>query len=205
MSERNSEFGAEETQDDPIVGAAPADDDTPGEYHASDQSGGLSEETGVTYEATGEPESTPNDGPVETDVQDSNPNASGPHRLEGDLGISSERTGPAGQKDSADEGIQGTGSHGTAPGSTDGVMDTSRGGGDGDFVGHQPAGADGPEMDDTQQQATQEWRDDQPAASTDTEAEAGKASIDRTVGESNTAEVPSHKSDPTKNPGHSHG
>ena len=29
--------------------------------------------------------------------------------------------------------------------------------------------------------------------------------IDRTVGESNTAEVPSQDFDPSKNPGHSHG
>jgi hypothetical protein len=57
----DSEFGAERTQDDPIEGAAPVDDETPGEYEPSDQSGGQSVDTGVTYDRTGEPEITPND------------------------------------------------------------------------------------------------------------------------------------------------
>jgi hypothetical protein len=56
-----SEFGAERTQDDPIEGAAPLEDDTPGEYESTDASGGQSLDTGVTYDRTGEPEETPND------------------------------------------------------------------------------------------------------------------------------------------------
>ena len=36
----NSEFGAEHSQDDEIVGPAPTGDDSPGEYESSDQSGG---------------------------------------------------------------------------------------------------------------------------------------------------------------------
>ncbi len=56
-----SEFGAERTQDDPIEGTAPVDDPTPGEYEASEQSGGQSPDTGVSYDRTGEPEETPND------------------------------------------------------------------------------------------------------------------------------------------------
>jgi hypothetical protein len=130
------------------------------------------------------------DQPVDTDVHDSDPNAGGPARLEGGMGISSERTGPAGGSEPADSGVQGTGTHGSAADSTDGTASTSR------------ATGSGPEMDDTQQEATQAWRDDQPAVSEDPEAEGG---IDRTVGETNAARVPSHQLDPTKNPGHSHG
>jgi hypothetical protein len=57
----DSEFGAERSQDDPIEGGAPVEDPTPGEYEASEQSGGQSVDTGVTYDSTGEPETTPND------------------------------------------------------------------------------------------------------------------------------------------------
>lgn len=85
-------------------------------------------------------------------------------------------------------GIEGTGSHGTAASSTEGTMSTERkhseepaegrddigtgadtpssadapGGAPGAESG--AASADGPEMDDTQQAATQEWRDSQPPA-----------------------------------------
>ena len=48
----------------------------------------------------------------ETASQESNPSSSGPRGLEGDLGISSERTGG--------EGIEGTGSLASAQGHTDG-------------------------------------------------------------------------------------
>lgn len=165
----------------------------------------------------------------DTDPRDSNPNAAGPQGLRGDMGVSSERTGPAGgtEDESADEGVQGTGTTGSATENTEGTMSTERkhteepaegsrdvGTPGADSAPSQPdestadedpsisgsvAGADGPEMDDTQQRATQEWRDGQPAAGDD------KGEINRTVGESNTAEVPSHEFDRTKNPGHSHG
>jgi len=118
---------------------------------------------------------------IETDVQESDPSGNGPQGLTGDLGISSERTGPSGAAP-ATGGVQGTGSHGSAAEGTYGVSDTAR--------------ADGPEMDDTQQEATQAWRDEQPAAAT---------GIDRTVGEENSAEVPDQDFDAGKNPGHSHG
>lgn len=119
---------------------------------------------------------TPND-PIETQVEDSNPNAGGPEGLAGDMGISSERRG--------DEltGIQGTGSAGDATTETEGTL-TER-------------PVHGPEMDDTQAEATQEWRDEQqPVVEKDDEG------VDRTVGEQNTAEVPSQHLDVSKNPGH---
>lgn len=58
MSE--SSFGSERSQDDPIE-VAPIGDETPGEYEPSERLGGRSEETGVAYERTGEPEATPHD------------------------------------------------------------------------------------------------------------------------------------------------
>jgi hypothetical protein len=136
------------------------------------------------------------------EVQESNPNAGGPPGLSGGMGVSSERTGPLGD-DPAVAGVQGTGSHGTASEGTDGVSATSRA---------EVAEAPGPEMDDTQQEATQSWRDGQPAAGGDQPNDAAHdagpsraTGIDRTVGEANPAEVPAHESDPRKNPGHSHG
>jgi hypothetical protein len=53
------QFGAEHSQDDPIDGTAPVDD--PGEYESTEQSGGQSLDTGVSYDNSGEPEETPND------------------------------------------------------------------------------------------------------------------------------------------------
>src|SRR3954464_10834921 len=61
----------------------------------------------------------------ETDVRESNPSGSGPRGLEGDLGISSERTGPEGSQPT-DRGIEGSGSHGSAPQGTDGTFETTR-------------------------------------------------------------------------------
>lgn len=125
--------------------------------------------------------------PIETEIDDSNPNAAGPQGLRGDMGVSSERTGP---HDGADDDVvgtadgddvQGTGSRGTSTTSTEGTVRTS--GEDETYPQQEPA--HGPEMDDTQQEATQGWRDEQE--------------------EANTAEVPSHEHDPSRNPGHSHG
>ncbi len=48
-------------QDDPFFGEPPAGDANPGDYMSNDQQGGQSEDTGTTYERTGEPEVTPHD------------------------------------------------------------------------------------------------------------------------------------------------
>lgn len=130
--------------------------------------------------------------PADTEVEESNPNASGPQGLEGGMGVSSERTGPDRGRDSAVGGIEGTGSVGSATDSSEGTMDSSPGG-EGETARQHPQDpAEGPDMDEAE-------------GSEDTEAEEGKPSIDRTVGESNPAEVPEHDFDPTRNPGHSHG
>lgn len=122
----------------------------------------------------------------DTGAEDSNPGSGGPEGLAGDLGISSERAGA----DLPEDTVAGTGSVGSATTRTDGTTEYS-------------AGADGPEMDDTQQEATQSWRDEQPPV--DDSGVEFSTGIDRTVGESNPAEVPSQTNDPGKNPGHSHG
>src|SRR5689334_9334381 len=57
------------------------------------------------------------------DNREANPNSGGPRGLTGDMGISSERTGPLGD-DPRGEGIQGTGTRGSALRSTDGEADT---------------------------------------------------------------------------------
>ena len=141
-----------------------------------------------TIPVPGTPEGEPGpDIPPESQIEESNPNAAGPQGLRGGMGVSSERTGPFGgtEPESADAGVQGTGSRGTAAKGTEGTMSTS---------GQERA--EGPEMDDTQQEATQDWRETQPEAGAEDDAETG---------ESNTAEVPSHDFDPSRNTGHSHG
>lgn len=170
-----------------------------------------------------------------TDPRDSNPQGAGAEGLQGDMGISSERTGPYGDAPRSGEGIQGTGSHGSAATSTEGTMSTKRehpqepaegrsdvgapgadaassqeGASTGgtaaqeseedDEDGSIGAVAHGPEMDDTQQRATQAWRDEQPAA-----VPRGEGVDVTSTGERNTAQVPSQDFDRAKSPGHSHG
>lgn len=115
--------------------------------------------------------------PIETHIEDSNPSSTGPQGLKGDLGISSERKGP----DGSTHGTQAT--FGGAAGSGTGDSHLAR--------------ANGPEMDDAQQEATQGWRDDQPQASPDGHNDGEP--------ERNPSELPAQDFDPSKNPGHSHG
>lgn len=131
--------------------------------------------------------------PIDTDIEDSNPNAAGPQGLEGGMGISSERKGPDGGTD----GTQ----------ATFGVEADAEADAEAALSGL--VSATGPEMDDTQQEATQDWRDDQTPArpAHDVSVDPAGDSDADTAGdiEENTAEVPGHEFDPAKNPGHSHG
>lgn len=127
------------------------------------------DETGETRE----------DAPIETGVGDSNPSADSSAGLEGDMGISSGRTGPESGSDSATTGVEGTGTVGSSLGSTDGTVDTTPG----------PVPEEG-------------RPDEQPEDDEDNTLSTG---IDRTVGEDNPAEVPKHEFDPKRNPGHSNG
>jgi len=71
----------------------------------------------------GEPGPDPEDTVGHFDNRTSNPNSGGDLGLTGDMGISSERTGPDGP-DPRGSGIEGTGSRGGAVAGTDGVGDT---------------------------------------------------------------------------------
>lgn len=136
---------------------------------------------------------TPDDGSAEhdfevpeTDIRESNPSGAGPRGLEGDLGISSERTGPLGSNPSGEgpQGagttestgtLEGTGSVGSAMRGTDGVQDSTPG------------------------SAPQE-ESDVPAEGEDHTLSTG---VDRTVGEQNPDPVANkHEFDPSKNPRH---
>ena len=73
----------------------------------------------------GEPGPDPAEAIGEFDNREANPNSGGPLGLQGEMGISSERTGPGGPDPrGTDTGIQGTGSRGGALVNTDGEGDT---------------------------------------------------------------------------------
>lgn len=99
---------------------------SPEEYHADDET--ESSDTGTAYNpTTGEPETTPHDRElVESEAEAGNPNAASSAGLEGDMGISSERTGPADETGTAGLGDLDTGTVGTAKGRTHGSTPTTR-------------------------------------------------------------------------------
>ncbi|HET7387542.1 MAG TPA: hypothetical protein VFJ19_12850 [Nocardioidaceae bacterium] len=114
--------------------------------------------------------------PIETDHADSNPNAASSEGLEGDMGLSSERADDF-------EGIESTGTQKSSLGRAEGSS---------------PTQVDVPDDPEAERLEPDE----------DVEEGGGAmpgSGVDRTVGESNPARVPSHRSDPAKNPGHSHG
>ncbi|HSE10255.1 MAG TPA: hypothetical protein VLB29_16460 [Nocardioidaceae bacterium] len=92
-----------------------------------------SEETGTDYNpTTGEPDATPHDRVLEAeDIEAGNPNAATSGGLEGDMGISSERTGPADETGTGGlgdlGGFEGTGTVGSARGRTHGSVPTTGG------------------------------------------------------------------------------
>ncbi len=104
---------------------------SPEEYHADDET--ESSDTGTAYNpTTGEPEMTPHDRElVENDAEAGNPNASSSGGLSGDMGVSSERTGPAdetGTEGLGDlEDFEGTGTVGSARSRTHGAVPTTGG------------------------------------------------------------------------------
>lgn len=68
MSESSPDL--EHIPTDEFFGEPPAGDENPEEYMSNDQSGGLSEETGVRYDKVGEPEVTPHDAEVEQEEEE---------------------------------------------------------------------------------------------------------------------------------------
>jgi len=151
----------------------------------------------------------------ETDVRESNPSGSGPRGLEGDLGISSERTGPEGSRPT-DRGIEGTGSHGSAPQGTDGTFETTRATAEGQSEvprEHPQQPAEGPDADEPgtgapggpERTSTEDPAEGPDDPEKDGENRSRASGVDRTVGEDNPATVRKHPFDPSKNPGHSGG
>lgn len=105
----------------------PADEESPEEYHASDAEETRSPETGTTYDRMGETERTPHDEVLAAEAGEShNPNAASSAGLEGHLGLSSERTGPADETGGM-TGVEGTGTVGSARASTHGTTPTTGG------------------------------------------------------------------------------
>lgn len=97
----------------------------PEEYHAHETEV-ESPETGTTYDRSGEPESTPHDQALAAEAAETaNPNSASSAGLEGGMGISSERTGPA--DETGTDGIEGTGTVGSARTSTHGSEPTTGG------------------------------------------------------------------------------
>jgi hypothetical protein len=139
-----------------------------------------------------------NDVPT-TDVRESDPNGAGAHGLEGDMGISSERTGPGGSSP-LDAGIEGTGSHGSAARQSVGVMDSTPG----DVPRQHPdEPAEGGDPDEAQPDV-ERTSTEEPAEGPDDPAHTSSSTgIDRTVGEPRPAPVANkHDFDPSKNPRH---
>lgn len=94
--------------------------------------GDQSAETGTAYDhETGETLRTPHDEVLEAEAEAANPNAASSAGLEGDLGISSERTGPADETSTQGLGdlddFEGTGTVGTARSRTHGTVPTTGG------------------------------------------------------------------------------
>jgi hypothetical protein len=97
------------------------------EYHSENPA--ESPETGTAYDETGEAASTPHDRELAAeDAAAANPNSSSSGGLEGDLGLSSERTGPADETGTGGLGdLEGTGTVGSARHSTHGSKQTTGG------------------------------------------------------------------------------
>jgi hypothetical protein len=113
-------------------------------------------------------------GGVHFDNRSSNPNSGGDAGLSGDMGVSSERTGPSGV-DPARAGVEGTGSKGTAVGQTDGTVDTT------------PTAWDA--VDVSQKDVQTDPQPDGSSAFAD-----DKANVDRTVGEPRPEPIADEKS-----------
>jgi hypothetical protein len=109
----------------------PVEDTSAEEYHATGDV--ESDETGTDYNpTTGEPDATPHDRELANgDADAANPNAASSAGLEGDMGLSSERTGPADETGTGGLGeldeLEGTGTVGTARSSTHGSVPTTGG------------------------------------------------------------------------------
>ena len=131
---------------------------------------------------TPSPEPSPQAQPGQLDeaTRGSNPSSGGPQGLSGDLGISSERTGPAGP-DPRGSDIAGTGSAGGAVNRTDGGNDTS------------PTTFDAPDVSQRDVNPMPEGSETMTGAGNTPMGQGNPADIDRTVGETMPNPIPDEK------------
>lgn len=158
------------TPDGPQTIPAP---DGPGDPRTDPQTGG--HQTGASTELPAEAQP----GELGEPLRASNPSSAGPEGLAGDLGISSERTGPAGDEPRGSD-ITGTGSAGGAVGRTDGGVDTS------------PTPYDAPDVSGSDVNPMPEGSEDMTGAGNDP-AGPETGNIDRTVGEQHPNPIPDEK------------
>jgi hypothetical protein len=129
----------------------------------------------------GEPAPEAQPGQLDEPTRASNPSSGGPAGLSGDLGISSERTGPAGS-DPRGFDIAGTGSVGGAVDRTDGGFDTS------------PTAFDAPDVSQRDVNPMPEGSETMTGAGNTPGGQANPGDIDRTVGEPMPNPIPDEKS-----------
>ena len=127
----------------------------------------------------GEPSPQAQPGQLDEPTRASNPNSGGVHGLSGDMGISSERTGPAGA-DPRGFDISGTGSAGGSVSRTDGGNDTT------------PTRFDAPDVSQRDVNPMPQGSETMTGAGNDPTGQ-GDADIDRTVGEPMPNPIPDEK------------
>ena len=140
-------------------------------------------------------------GSVPFDIRESTPNSSGPQGASGDMGVSSERTGPDAPSEPG-HGITGTGTTGDARTRSDGVIDSSPHAWDAPDVARGDSGEAGGgagarttgALSGRPETTGRSDREDELAYVEGSDSEAqqgpvlteGKEGVDRTVGEPNT-------------------
>lgn len=134
-----------------------------------------------TIPAPEEPSPQAQPGQLDEALRGSNPSSGGPQGLAGDLGISSERTGPAGN-DPRGSDIAGTGTAGGSLDRTDGGFDTS------------PTRFDGPDVSQRDVNPMPEGSETMTGAGNTPGGVDNPADIDRTVGEPMPNPIPDEKS-----------
>lgn len=149
--------------------------DGPGEPQTDPQTG---HRTGASTDQTEAPAET-QPGRLGEATRASNPSSASTEGLSGDWGISSERTGPAGD-DPRGVGITGTGSVGGAVSRTDGGFDTS------------PTPHDAPDVSQRDVNPMPEGSEQMTGAGNDP-AGPRTGNIDRTVGEEHPNPIPDEK------------
>ena len=128
----------------------------------------------------GEPSPQAQPGQLDEATRGSNPSSGGPAGLSGDLGISSERTGPAGT-DPRGSDISGTGSAGGSVSRTDGGNDTS------------PTTFDAPDVSQREVNPMPEGAETMTGAGNTPMGQGNPGNIDRTVGEPMPNPIPDEK------------